>query len=209
MQSKSRTAFVVTGLSLAAAVAGLLVDVPQIVQHGWPGTRDRTATEQTEDRQQRAVRGIEQSGSNLAAQKSGPDHSESTEDTREITERSRPLNLIIFDATWNQNIFTDVVRRLRYTLPHAEVVSSSDWSNRKIYDRTQILWQWDRNAATAECLVEWIPGEQDSWEYRPWETVRGHTYFGMQPERDIIIFIGQDWWNIFNASENPPTEACR
>ena len=208
MQSKSQTAFVVTGIiSLAAAVASLLVDVPQIIQQGWPGTRDRTATEQTEDRQQ-AVETAEKIGSNLEAQKSDLDRSVSTENTRETTERKRPLNIIVFDATWNLNIFNDVVLRLRYTLPHAEVVGSSDWSDKKIYDRTQILWQWDRNAATAECLVEWIPGEQDSWEYRPWETVRGYTYFGMRPERDIIIFVGQDWWNIFDASENPPTEGC-
>lgn len=113
------------------------------------------------------------------------------------------LNVLLFDAATDPNAYARVARALRHKYPGIAVQSNSAWVNRYEMESSLILFQGEKNRTYALQLSDWFPGPQEVRDYR----AKPDGFFGFSPERDLVIFVGNDWPSILEALGERPTQA--
>jgi hypothetical protein len=113
------------------------------------------------------------------------------------------LNVLVFDAANDPNAYTRFVRTLRREYPGIAVQSSSAWVNRYEMESSLIFYQGEDNRIYAFQLSDWFPGLQEVRDYQ----AKPGGFFGFSPERDLVIFLGNDWPGILQALGERPTQA--
>ena len=196
---------IVATTTAVAALVGLYVDVPELLtamRHTVPARgegRDKTTTRTTDvavaTLAQADIPAIEETGAQPAVVPK--------------VEEMRELNVLVFDATGNSRLFSSMVQILRTAIPYGTIAAQFAWENKKWYDTTRVMWQREENKTYAECILDWLPGEQLSDVYIPYRTTHGARYFGIDASRDLIIFVGWDYGNIIEAYEKQETLICR
>ena len=99
------------------------------------------------------------------------------------------LDVLIFNAAKDPQAHALFARAFLQNYPGVLVSSRSDWAQRYEMESSLILFQGQWNQRYADELAEWFPGSQEVLDYQ--NNLRG--FFGVDPERDIIIFLGNDW----------------
>ena len=102
--------------------------------------------------------------------------------------RQEQLNIIVFDATspgtpW---LFDQAVNQLKRVLGDCSIDARVYWENKFVRQRTVVYHQGERARESAEYIGELLPGNQ---EVAP---LGESTLFGMHPDRDIVLMLGQD-----------------
>lgn len=97
------------------------------------------------------------------------------------------LNIIVFDSTAPQTpLFWMAVDQLKRTMSDCSIDARVEWENRYVAQRTTVYYQGGRARPAAEAIAALLPGNQETG---PLEAT---TLFGIHPDRDIVMMLGQD-----------------
>lgn len=107
------------------------------------------------------------------------------------------LNVLVFNASEYTQAHTRFVHDFINELPGLRVESSSQWAQRYEMESSLIFFQGKQNKKYALQLAEWFPGPQEAQDYQK----DPDGFFGFSPERDIIIFVGNDWRDLIRVLE--------
>lgn len=96
--------------------------------------------------------------------------------------------MIVFDATSPRTPWTfgAAVNQLKRVVGDCSIDDRFYWENKSMEQRTIVYYQGERARAAAEFISDLLPGNQDVGP------LEGTTLFGMHPDRDIVMMLGQD-----------------
>lgn len=102
--------------------------------------------------------------------------------------RQEQLSIIVFNATSRRTpwLFGDAVNQLKRVLNDCSIDDRYFWENEFMRQRTTVYYQGARARDAAISVDALLPGHQ---EVRPLEE---STLFGIHPDRDIVLMLGQD-----------------
>lgn len=102
--------------------------------------------------------------------------------------QNEQLNIIVFDATSLATYasFGNAVNQFKRVLGDCSIDDRWFWENRSPYQRTTLYYQEERARDAAMEVGKILPGSQDVF---PLSEI---TLFGIHPDRDIVMFLGND-----------------
>ena len=107
--------------------------------------------------------------------------------------RKEGINIIVLDGTGRRNTFNTAAALIENALCASDGSRRMyEWEGKSLLLETHIIWQDARYRRTAEQLAMSIPGEQEVYRYGEYPG-GGYRWFGFEPQRQLIIFVGNDW----------------
>ncbi|MCW5202413.1 hypothetical protein VU12_05690 [Desulfobulbus sp. US4] len=118
-------------------------------------------------------------------------------DLQQNQDEGKNLNVLLFDATGDHRKFNIFLREFHREYPAYLIDSEFNWieKDQNLMSKTLIFWQGKNNEKYAIQLEERLPGEQRIHDYL--DDPMG--FFGLSKDRDIIIFLGNDWRSILRG----------
>ena len=107
--------------------------------------------------------------------------------------REEGINIVVLDGTGRPNTFNTAAGLIENALCASDGSRRMyEWESKSLLPETHIIWQDARHRRTAEQLAASISGPQEVYRYG--ERARGgYGWFGFEPQRQLIIFVGNDW----------------
>lgn len=99
------------------------------------------------------------------------------------------LNVLVFNAASDPEAHNFFVGDFLHEYPGLQLSSRSHWAQRYEMESSMILFQGQQNKGYAHQLAEWFPGQQEVQDYQK----DPGGFFGFSSDRDLIVFIGNDW----------------
>ncbi len=114
------------------------------------------------------------------------------------------LNILIFDAAYS-DLYIDVASKLNNISKTAAIDIKNSWKNKHIMKRSRIIFLKSTHISTAKNIAEWLQlkpifidyNDQTPERFR--KVVHGeslfdkNTFVNIDSDRDIVIFIGEDY----------------
>ena len=146
-----------------------------------------------------------------------PDRPRSVEEPSVLQYRpNEQLNILVFNATSTEpirsspeggfavdQVFYWTVNELKRVLDDCSIDARDFWTNRRVRQRTQVLYNGPRAKAAALEISSLLPGNQDI------RSLDDSRLWGMHPDRDVVMLLGRDAWYIMDGlSELEEERAC-
>lgn len=114
-----------------------------------------------------------------------------------IINKKNMLNVLLFDATGNQKAFDIFSREFRREYPDYLIDAQFNWveKDQNLMSKSLIFWQGENNEKYAKQLEKRFPKKQNIHDYHS----DPMGFFGFSKERDIIIFLGDDWKSLLRG----------
>ena len=107
--------------------------------------------------------------------------------------RKEGINTIVLDGTGRRNTFNTAAALIENALCVSDGSTRMyEWDRKSLLPETHIIWQDARHRGTAEQLAASIPGPQEVYRYGE-HPGGGYSWFGFERQRQLIIFVGNDW----------------
>lgn len=118
--------------------------------------------------------------------------------------RAQGVNLIVLDGTYRRDIFEAVASLLEDALCAApQSARLFAWANKSRIRQSHFVWQGGPSRSIAEALGAHIPGQQLVYRYGE-APGGGYSWFGFNSDRELIIFVGDDWHMLFGGLARDP-----
>ena len=124
----------------------------------------------------------------------------------ERSARKEGINIVVLDGTGRRNVFNTAAALIEDALCASDGSRRMyEWEMKSRLPETHIVWQDARHRRTAEHLAASIPGLQEVYRYGEYPG-GGYRWFGFEPQRQLLIFLGADWNMVVAALQMGPEE---
>lgn len=197
-------ALCITAITLTSAALSMYVDIPVLFS-----AKEPSAPLRGEHNPRAQEDGVTTASVNPRKTGNGEARVEAGHSVAVPTIEEGELDILVFDATGDSRLFGSMVQILKSAIQNSQITAQFEWKNKVHYRTTRVMWQGTENRIYAECIVDWLPGQQVSDVYIPYRSTHGARYFGINATRDIVVFIGRDYDSIIEAYEKRETLTCR